>query len=79
MFYLCENYYKPIKYKYFLADSVSWVPRPTLLDLQTNWIYKCTLGMELFGMQGIYYSKENPNLESDLRRWEYEMPKNPLR
>ena len=50
MFYLCENYYKPIKYKYFLADSVSWVPRPTLLDLQTNWIYKCTLGMELFGM-----------------------------
>ena len=31
MYYLCENYYKPITVQYYIADSVSWVPRPTLL------------------------------------------------
>lgn len=25
-----------------IADCASWVPRPTLLDLWTNWTYKCT-------------------------------------
>ena len=38
MYYLCENYYKPITVQYYIADCVSWVPRLTLLDLQTNWM-----------------------------------------
>ena len=32
--------------QYYIVDGVSWVPRLTLLDLQTNWIYKCTVGTE---------------------------------
>ena len=32
MYYLCENYYKPITVQYYIADCVSWVPRLTLLD-----------------------------------------------
>ena len=38
MYVLCENYYKPITVQSYQADCVSWVPRLTLLDLQTNWI-----------------------------------------
>ena len=26
---------------------MSWLARLTLLDLRTDWTYKCTLGMEL--------------------------------
>ena len=37
IYYLCEKYYKPIMVQYYTADYVSWVPRLTLLDLQTNW------------------------------------------
>ena len=33
-----------------IDDGVNWAPRLTLLDLQTNWIYKGTLGMELVCM-----------------------------
>ena len=33
MHYLCEKYYKPITIQYSIADSVSWVPRLTVLDL----------------------------------------------
>ena len=36
MYYLCEESYKPITVQYCIADCVSWVPRLTLLDLQTN-------------------------------------------
>ena len=54
MYYLCEKYYKPITVQYYVADCVSWVPRLTLLDLWTNWIYKCTLRMELVHMYGTY-------------------------
>ena len=36
MYYLCEKYYKPITVRYSIADCVSWVPRLTLLDLQTR-------------------------------------------
>ena len=35
-YYLCEKYYKPITVQYSIANCVSWVPRLTLLDLQTN-------------------------------------------
>ena len=35
MYYLCERCYKPITVQYYIADCVSWVPRLTLLDLQT--------------------------------------------
>ena len=37
MYYLREKYYKPVIVEYYIADCVSWVPRLTLLDLQTNW------------------------------------------
>ena len=37
LFYLCEKYYKPVSIQYYIAGCVSWVPRLTLLDLQTNW------------------------------------------
>ena len=37
MYYLCEKYYEPIPVQYHLANCVSWIPRLTLLDLQTNW------------------------------------------
>ena len=47
VYYLCEKYYKPITIRYYIADCVSWVRRLTLLDLKTNWIYECTLEMEL--------------------------------
>ena len=35
MYYFCEKYYKPITVQYHIAYCVSWVPRLTLLDLQT--------------------------------------------
>ena len=38
MYHLCEKYYKPITVQYYIADCASWVPRLTLLDLQTNWL-----------------------------------------
>ena len=47
MYHLCEKYYKPITVQYYVADCVSWVPRLTLLDLQTNWTYKHALRREL--------------------------------
>ena len=52
MYYLCENYYKPITVQYYIADCVSWVPRLSLLDFRTNWTQKCTLRMELTHRQG---------------------------
>ena len=56
MYYLCEKYYKPITVQYYIADCVSWVPRLTLLDLGTNWIYERALKTEFVCMQGTYYS-----------------------
>ena len=50
MYYLCEKYYKPIAVQYYIANCVSWVPRLTLVDLGTNWTYKCTLRTELAHM-----------------------------
>ena len=40
LFILCvcityEEYYEPITVQYYIADYVSWVPRLTLLDLQS--------------------------------------------
>ena len=35
----------------YIAKSVSWVLRLTLLDLQANWTYKHTLRMECVHMQ----------------------------
>ena len=43
MYYLCEKYYKPIIVQYYIAYCVSWVPKLTLLDLQTNWTYEHVL------------------------------------
>ena len=54
MYYLCENYYKPIIVQYCIANCVSWVPQPTLLDLWTSWTYKCALRTELVHMLGTY-------------------------
>ena len=36
MCYLCEKFYIPITVQYYIADCVSWVPRLTLLDLQSE-------------------------------------------
>ena len=36
MYYLCEKYYKPITVQYYVADCVSWVPRLSVLDLETG-------------------------------------------
>ena len=47
MYYLCEKYYKPITVYYYIADYVSWVPRLTSLDSQTNWTCECILEVEL--------------------------------
>ena len=52
MYYLCENYYTSLVVQYYIADCYSWVPRQTLSDFRTNWIYECTLRMELH-MKGI--------------------------
>ena len=41
MYYL---YYKLITLLYYIASSVSWVPRLTSLDLQTDWTYEHALG-----------------------------------
>ena len=40
MDYLCEKYCTPITVQYHIANFVSWVPRLTLLDLQTNRTYE---------------------------------------
>ena len=37
-----------------MANCVSWVPQLTLLDLWTNWTYKCALRTELVHMLGTY-------------------------
>ena len=37
MYYLWGKDYKTITAKYYMADCVSWEPRPTLLELRTNW------------------------------------------
>ena len=50
MYYLCENYYKPIIVQYYIGDCVSWVPRLNLLDLRTDWTYEYTFEMELVSM-----------------------------
>lgn len=31
-----EKYYKPMRVKYDIAKCISWAPRLTLSDLQTN-------------------------------------------
>ena len=36
MYYLCENYYKPIIVQYCIANCVSWEPMLTLLKLWTK-------------------------------------------
>ena len=54
MYYLYEKYYKPITVQYYIANCVSWVPKLTLLDLRTNWIYEHALGIEPVCMQGTY-------------------------
>ena len=50
MYYSCEKYYKPITVQHHIADCVSWVPKLTFLDLQTNWTYERALGTELICM-----------------------------
>ena len=47
---LCEKHYKPTTIQYYISNYISWVPRLTLLDLQTNWTCRRTLRMELVYM-----------------------------
>ena len=58
MYYLCENYYKPITVQYYIPDCVSWVPRLTLSDLLTNWMYDHALWTILVHTQRIYCISE---------------------
>ena len=51
MYYLYGKYYKPIIEQNDTVECISWVPRLTLLDLQTGF-NKCALGMELACMRG---------------------------
>ena len=53
MYYLCEEYYKPVTVQYHTANCVRWVPRLTLLDLQRNWTCKPALGTELTHLRGL--------------------------
>lgn len=58
MYYLCEMCHKPITVIY-------WVPRLTLLELETNWSYKRALGMEVVHtvwFTVFWYSAETPPL-----------------
>ena len=36
VYYLCENCYEPITVQDYIVDCVSWIPRLTLLNLQTG-------------------------------------------
>ena len=49
MYYLCENYYKPVTVQNYIDNCVSWVPKLTLLDLQANWNRA-----HLYNLQGTY-------------------------
>ena len=49
MYYLYK-YYKPVIVQYCIADSGSWVPRLTLLDLRTYGTSECSLGTDLVCM-----------------------------
>ena len=53
MYYLCEKYYKPITVQYFIADSVSWVPRLTLLDLDQTGLTNMLSKQNLFVCRGL--------------------------
>lgn len=59
MYYLREKYYKPIRVQCYKANCVSWVCRLSLLDLQTSWTYKRTLGMELVTYRTLTVEKKN--------------------
>ena len=37
MYCLFDKYYKPIRVQFYTVSCVNWVPKTTLLDLQTNW------------------------------------------
>ena len=50
MYYLYEKYFKSVTIQYYVVDCVGWIPRPTLLNLETSWTYKHALGMELIHM-----------------------------
>ena len=53
MHYLYEKYYKPITVQYYVADSLSWVPRLNLLELWVNWTYEYAIEWDLFICRGI--------------------------
>ena len=55
MCYLCEKYHKPITVQYYITDCVSWIPRLTLLDLRTCWIYQHSFGTCLYTGDLLYF------------------------
>ena len=51
LFIICvKSIINVLQYNSIIADYASWVPKLTLLDLQTNWTYKHTLGKEIIHM-----------------------------
>ena len=51
LFIICvKSIINILQYNSIIADCASGVPKLTLLDLQTNWTYKHTLGKEIVPM-----------------------------
>ena len=40
----------------YIADCAGWVPRLTLLDLRTNWIYECSQNTPGLYVRNLLYS-----------------------
>ena len=53
MYYLCEKYYKPNTWQYYIADCISWVPRLTV-----------GLIKKLFGAQFPLWSNEHQRIDA---------------
>ena len=67
MYYLCEKHHKPIVVQQCIASCVSWVPKLTFLNLQTHWIYECTMEWNSFlCWEGGGYCKPDGTLTSNL-------------
>ena len=64
------KYYEPLTVKYYVVSCASWVPRLTLLDLQTNWTWEYALGTELIRSRGpTVSSSNNANEVTQVVRW----------
>ena len=63
--FVWKKYYKPMQVSHCIADCVSWVPRLTLLDFQTNGLMNVLLEQSSFICRGlaIWKSHRHPPLK----------------